>query len=452
MKTIEQLKARLAELNVTAKAIQTRADEANRELTVEESTELDAVVAEFDQLEADIKRREKIDAQAGRLEKPQGRRVEPTQIENRARDGLQNTSLRTQEERMRFGFQNFGEFARAVRQAAMVGPQAMDTRLLANAAASTISTESIGADGGFAVPPEWRDQITSLIMAEDSLMQRCDTSPTSKNQVTMPVDETTAHQTSGGIQAYWRGEGNPATQSKVSLKEISVKLNALSVLVPVTDELLEDAPLMSSYIPKKAGEKIDFKINDAIINGLGDGMPLGILKSPALVTAAAVGSQTADTVHAQNIVSMWSRMIAKRRGGAVWLINQDVEPQLLTLGMPVVPANSTTPVGGMPIYMPPGGLSAAPYATLLGRPVIVTEACSAIGDVGDIILADLSGYFMPYKSGGVKSDVSIHLWFDQSVTAFKFSFRVGGQPWMSAPMARKNGSNTLSTFVTLAAR
>jgi hypothetical protein len=46
----------------------------------------------------------------------------------------------------------------------------------------------------------------------------------------------------------------------------------------------------------------------------------------------------------------------------------------------------------------------------------------------------------------------MHLYFDQGVTAFRWTLRVGGQPWLSTPITRKNGSNTLSHFVTLQAR
>jgi HK97 family phage major capsid protein len=68
-----------------------------------------------------------------------------------------------------------------------------------------------------------------------------------------------------------------------------------------------------------------------------------------------------------------------------------------------------------------------------------------------VILADLTKYLSVVK-GGMKSDTSIHLWFDQNVTAFRFVMRMNGQPWLKAAIARKNGSNTLSHFVTVATR
>jgi hypothetical protein len=46
----------------------------------------------------------------------------------------------------------------------------------------------------------------------------------------------------------------------------------------------------------------------------------------------------------------------------------------------------------------------------------------------------------------------MHLFFDQNVTAFRFVLRMNGQPWLSAAIARKSGSNTLSHFVTCQTR
>src|SRR5690606_6300019 len=104
---------------------------------------------------------------------------------------------------------------------------------------------------------------------------------------------------------------------------------------------------------------------------------------------------------------------------AVWITSQDAELPLQTM--------TFTPSGGnsIPVYMPAGGISGQPYSTLFGRPIIVSEAAGALGDVGDIILADMSQYLAATKSAGPKVDVSIHLWFDYDVTAYRFVFRLG---------------------------
>jgi HK97 family phage major capsid protein len=454
MHTIEQLKARLVELQEIGKAIQAKADAEKRDLSTEEQTELDSVFAEFENVEADIGRRVKLEAQDTRLNTSTGRVVPPQPIAapaNAASDGgLRNTRLTSPEERARWGFRDFGEFCNAVRTAA-TNPTSPDARLIANAL-TTYGSEGVGADGGFAVPPEWRSSIMEAIAGEDTLLARTDQQSATGNSITFPVDETTAWQTTGGILAYWDSEAATMTQSKPSLKEVTVKLHRVTALVPVTDELLEDASAMGNYVSKKAGEKIAFKVNDAIVNGTGAGQPLGIMNAPCKVSVAKVTSQVAATFHADNAVAMMARMPAQSFGRSVWLINQDVVPQILRLGFAVTTAAGTASGGGA-LYLPPNGLAnSSTYGSLLGRPIIVTEACATLGTVGDVILADLSQYLSVVKAGGIRSDTSIHLWFDQNTTAFRFVLRMNGQPWLSAAIARKNGSNTLSHFVSLDTR
>lgn len=51
-------------------------------------------------------------------------------------------------------------------------------------------------------------------------------------------------------------------------------------------------------------EEFGFKVDDAIINGTGAGMPVGILNSKALVTVPKEPGQAAGTITVQNIVNM----------------------------------------------------------------------------------------------------------------------------------------------------
>jgi HK97 family phage major capsid protein len=459
--TIDSLRARLAELSETSGAIQARADAAKRDLTVEETAELDACMAEFDQVEASIVRRERIEAQNTRLSTPQPRVVTPNPIAAQPqaavvqpvapqRSGLQNTHLRTLEERQRWGFTSMGDFAIAVRNG-VLSPSQIDQRLVQNAAAATYGTEGVGADGGFAVPPEWRSQIMAQVDAEDGLLNRTDVQNISSNSITYPTDESPAWASSGGIRAYWDGEASTLTQSKPALKDVTVKTHRLTALVPVTEELQQDAAAMDGYITGKAGEVIAFKLNDAIVNGTGAGMPLGILNAPCTVSVAKETSQTAATIHGRNVLKMMARMPARSYGRSVWLVNQDCLPQVAALALDVTTAAGTASGGGA-IYMLPNGLAnQSAFGSILGRPIVVTEACQTIGTVGDIVLADLSKYLSVVR-GSLKTDYSIHLWFDQAINAFRFILRMNGQPWLSAAIARKNGSNTLSHFVTLATR
>lgn len=457
---LETLRDELATLSQQAQNLQNTADAEKRDLTDEEQAEVETIFARFELVEAEIDRRENIADINARISEPAGRITDPdasndadinaaekpTAPKRRPAGRKVPAQARDAADVGRHGFNSFGQFAQAVKSAVRAAPGSIDPRLTMNAPTTT-STEGTGADGGFAVPPDFRTAIMEKVMGEDSLIGRTDQLTSSSNSITLPKDETTPWQTSGGIQATWEGEGSQLSQSKVALDQDTIRLNKLTALVPVTEELLEDAGALSTYINRKTPEKFDFKINDAIVNGTGAGQPKGILNSDALVTVAKESGQSADTLLFQNVVNMWSRVYGPCRQKGVWLYNQDIEPQLLQMAFP----NSSSGTA-VPVYMPAGGLSQSPYATLMGRPMIPTQACPSLGDAGDLVFADLSQYMTAVKTGGIRQDVSMHLWFDYDTLAFRFIMRVAGLPWWGSAITPKNGSNTLSCFVALAAR
>ena len=84
-----------------------------------------------------------------------------------------------------------------------------------------------------------------------------------------------------------------------------------------------------------------------------------------------------------------------------------------------------------------------------GAPVIECEYPSALGTVGDIILASMGQYQLIDK-GGVEAATSIHVNFTADEQVFRFVYRVDGAPLWSSALTPFKGSGTLSPFVTLA--
>jgi HK97 family phage major capsid protein len=225
---------------------------------------------------------------------------------------------------------------------------------------------------------------------------------------------------------------------------MSLQLKKLAGVGYATDELLADTTALGNIMTQGFSEELTFLVEDSIINGTGAGQPLGVLGSNALVTVAKETGQAAATLVTANIFKMWSRMWSRSRANAVWFVNQDIEPQLLSLDMPVG-------TGGMPVYLPANGISGAPFGTLLGRPIVPIEYCATLGTVGDVILADLSQYVMIEK-GGLQAETSIHVQFLTDETAYRFVYRVDGQPAWHDTLTPFKGSSTQSPFVALATR
>ena len=232
--------------------------------------------------------------------------------------------------------------------------------------------------------------------------------------------------------------------SKPTFRQIELTAHKLIGLVNVSDELLEDSPMtVGTIMTELFADSIAWQRDRDVLRGTGVNEPLGVLNAGCLTTQPIEPLQAADTVVIENIVKMWARLFPPSQKNAVWLCNNNVLPQLYLMGLAVG-------TGGSAVFMPPGGASSSPYASLMGRPLIPTEKLPTVGDAGDILLADFSAYATADK-GGIKSDSSMHLYFNYDRTCFRFVFRGDGQPLWNSELT-PNAGDTMSPFVILAAR
>ncbi len=338
-------------------------------------------------------------------------------------------------------FMSFGEQMMAVYRAAAPDGR-MDSRLSTRAASGM--NESIPSDGGFLVQQDFVTELLKRTYETGILASRVRKIPLSTNANGIKinaVDESSRANDArwGGIQTYWENEAEQLIASKPKFRTMDLSLKKLTGLCYATDELLQDAAALESVLRQGFAEEFGFKIDDAILNGSGSGQPLGIINGEALVKVPKDSGQTA-MITVPNLLNIWSRLWGRSRGNSVWYLNQEIEPLLYTLM-----------VGDKPIYIPAGGLSEAPYATLFGRPVMPLEQCAAVGETGDIMLADLSQYLLIDK-GGINAASSIHVRFLYDENVFRFIYRVDGQPIWNKPLTPYKGSATVSPFVALAKR
>ena len=306
----------------------------------------------------------------------------------------------------------------------------------------------IAADGGFFVPSSVSTTILRKVFSDGQIINRTQPVPITVGRTAEwnAVKENSRASGSrfGGITVGRFGEGNGPTASTAQLERIKLELKKLGALVYLTNDQIEDGPQMLTLINDLVPTAIRFAIEDEIMNGAGGPAMEGILNANAKVTVSKVTGQTAGTVVYENIVDMYARMFAPSRSNAVWLINQDIEPQLYTMSFAVG-------TGGVPVYMPANNASGSPFGTLLGRPVIPVEHCQTLGTEGDIVFGDLSQYLYASK-GGIRASQSMHVKFIEGELALRFEMRNDGKAWWPSALTPANGSNTLSPFITLETR
>ncbi|MDI9234576.1 phage major capsid protein [Limnohabitans lacus] len=398
-KQLRELQARKATLVKDARALTDIAAAEERDMTDEELAAFNALKAKIEAASAAIDREAALIAEEAHM-------VNVANVAHSAHSTISHGQKATVisvtdnlEADPKHGFKSVGDFLKTVRQAQNPGA-AIDDRLLIGSGRSAVAPASFGSegsaqDGGFLVPPQFAQEIFQLSLGEDSLLPMTDNVEITGNTMAFPKDETTPWGTNG-IRAYWQGEAASAVGTKPVLGLSTLRLKKLMALVPVTDELLDDTNALSTYLPDKIATSIRWKTNESILFGSGTGLPVGCMTNATTVTVAKESGQTTQTLLAQNLAKMISRLPPGSFGKAVWIVNNDVLPALFTLTL-----------GNYPIYLPtgmnPGGIQVSPYGMLLGRPVFVSQHANTFSSAGDVLLADLSYYQTITKAGGMQT-------------------------------------------------
>lgn len=341
----------------------------------------------------------------------------------------------------------FGRLADFVKLLAAAGPTSeaimrggLDARL-------KVLGEGQGDQGGFLVPEEFRAQLFQLALEQSVVRPRATVIPMTGLTVVWPAIRDTTHASNvfGGVTATWIPEAGAIGQTEPTFSQIRLTAQKLAAGTRVNNELVKDSAIgLEALINTLFPRAMAWVEDDAFINGIGGGQPVGILNADALVSVAKETGQAATTLVVENVIKMFSRMLPQSLPNSVWVMNSDVVPELYTMSLSVG-------TGGAPMFFPSGGIGSAPGGTLLGRPIVFTEKCQTLGTSGDIYLVDFSQYLIGDRQA-MEMASSIHTRFNTDQTDFRLISRLTGRPWLDSALTPKNSLNTLSPFVALATR
>ncbi|QMP84388.1 major capsid protein [Streptomyces phage Dagobah] len=305
------------------------------------------------------------------------------------------------------------------------------------------------ASGGFLVPESFRAELLRLSLETGVTRSRARVIPMETARVLFPMLDVTSHADNvyGGISGQWTPESGQMEPEAATFGRIALDAWKLTSFANVPNELIQDSPMaFEAFIRASFPEALSYFEDVAFISGNGAGQPLGWLNAEATVTvdeeSVSGGGQGEDTILWENIVKMYSRMLPQSLSRAVWVVSPDVFPQLATMALSVG-------TGGSAIWLNNG--VSGPPATILGRPVVITEKVKQLGQKGDISFVDL-GYYLIGDRQAMTVDSSPHFRFQNGETSFRFVTRVDGRPWLKSALTPHNGGPTLSPFVQLATR
>lgn len=299
------------------------------------------------------------------------------------------------------------------------------------------------SSAGFLIPEDVRSNIMQVALETGVVRPRATVITMSTRSTEIPFVDMTTHVGSvfGGMVFYWTPEAGELVESQAKFGRIKLEANKITGYAVVPNELYNDAPALGTWFNQAAPGGLAFYEDVAFFDGDGANEPLGFLNSGAMVTVTKETNQPADTIVWDNIVKMYAQMLPTSLGSAVWLVNQTALPQLLSMAIAVG-------TGGAPVMT--ANAAVTPQMTLLGRPIIVTEKCAAIGDLNDIVFADLS-YYLVGDRQAISVESSPHVKFSSDQTAIRLIARVDGRPWIQSAITPLNGT-AVSPFVNLEAR
>jgi HK97 family phage major capsid protein len=448
--TKAQKQAARAEKLKQAKAILATATAAGRELSAEETTQVDALTAEaaalkgqIEAMDASAARAADIDAELaamGNIPAPRSAQNGPISQPAPRAESVRDLAA-TDPNR---GFRSPREFFGAVMRAGQ-NRRAVDPRLVPLQAAVGSDEQSEGQDpyGGFLIPQGFSPNLLAVATEADPTAGRVMAVPMGTPIVNIPARTDKNHTSSvtGGLTWSRRAETATGTDSRMQFEQVSLRANSLMGVNFSTEELLSDSPISVAALIA-AGFQSEYQaviLNEKLF-GTGAGQFLGVMNAPCLVSQAKETGQAANTITYDNIVKMRSRCWGY--SDAIWIANHDTFPQLAKLSLAVG-------TGGAPVYMP--SIVADRPDTLLGRPIFYSEFASTLGTAGDLILGNWSQY-LEGTLQGMDMQESIHVRFLQNERTFKATVRNDGQPWWKSALTPKKSTVTLSPFVALATR
>ncbi len=328
-------------------------------------------------------------------------------------------------------------------KAFMTAELAAKRETLKNAAASSGEP----ASGGFLVPEAFRAELLSLSLEASVVRPRARIVPMETSRVIYPYIDDTSHTANvfGGVQWYWTPESGSMTDTAASFGRMALEAWKLTAFANVPNELIQDSAIsFEAFIRSTFPQALAYGADVSFLSGSGAGQPLGLLTdaNAARVVQPKESGQAADTIVWENIVKMYARMLPQSLATAVWVVSPNTFAELATMALSVG-------TGGGPIWLNNG--VSGPPATILGRPVIISEKVSALGNEGDVNFVDFSYYLVGDRQAMTVAS-SEHFRFQNGETSFKFVERLDGRPWLQSALTPRNGGDTLSPFVSLAER
>jgi HK97 family phage major capsid protein len=303
--------------------------------------------------------------------------------------------------------------------------------------------ESSGITGGYIVPPEFAQQLTSTAAEDTFIRSRAFVQPMATATLQFPYLDVTTVQAAGispffgGVVLNWTEEAQTRTETEPQFKMMELKAHELSGYAVSSNILLQDASFgLEKFLYTIFGKAIGWYEEFAFLQGNGVGKPLGMLNAPA---ALAITRNTGGTFLYADAAKMISRLLPSSQKRGIWVMHPYVIEKAVQL------ADSS----GRLVWVPNiGGAQEKVPGYLFNLPIFVSEKVPALGTKGDVMLLDPSLYVIGDRLQ-IEVAASEHVNFLKNQMTWRVTERIDGQPWLDKPITLQDAASTVSPFVVL---
>lgn len=237
-------------------------------------------------------------------------------------------------------------------------------------------------------------------------------------------------------------EGGTLTPQKFTNKLERMRIFKVGVFASITEEDLQNVPLLESRYMRRAPEVIEIQKVDDIIRGDGVSKPIGFTTADNGARILVNRTTTSEIVFAD--LANMEKQYWRGGGGSngMYFTNQSTLAQLMSLQDPsgalIWKASRNDGLLGGPIH-----------GTLFGRPLLVSEDMPALGAIGDLSLVNPEGYLFAEHTSGTRFAESMHFFFNADKSALRWLSQYGGRPVFTKPYSPREGGEDLSHFILL---
>jgi len=306
-------------------------------------------------------------------------------------------------------------------------------------AAKSLGT-SAGVSGAYLLPEQFIPELMRIAQQNDILYGKTMVIPSDGGELVIPaLDHSGAYVEGqsayyGGVTVTWGSDDDSAIDTQPKFKQVRLRTNAMKASTRVKNQLMmRSAVAIDAVVGNLLGGAIARARDYAILRGTGQGMPLGVLNSPAAID---VGGSAIDFA---TLSGMEDNVIPERDDNYIWVIHSRKRSAIWGLQQ----TNNT-----LVTFLP--DLRGRPQTTLLGRPISFTDKTPfASGDVSNTVNLIDPSTIVVSEFQGIALAVSDQARFEQDETVIRAILSMDSQPWLTNKIAVTATPDYVSGFITI---